>query len=74
MTPREVYPKSGAYILIIHDLSVPGTLERLLRELAAWRGRAQIEALDAACVALMIRPGLAARIATSGLPNTRCTS
>jgi hypothetical protein len=63
LTPYEVYPNSAAYILVISDLRVPGTAARLLRELEAWRGHADVEGVDDDHFALIIRPGLAGRIA-----------
>ena len=71
MTPHEVYPKSGAYILVISDLRVPGTAKRLLHELEAWRGHANLEAVDDDRFALIICPGLAGRIALQELLNKR---
>jgi hypothetical protein len=74
LTPREVYPKSGAYILVINDLRVPGTAKRLLHELEAWRGHANVGAVDDDHVALIIRPGLAGRIALQELLNKKGTA
>jgi len=59
LTTREVYPKSGTYVLVIYDLRVPGTAVRLVREIEAWRGHANVEAVDDDHFALLIRPGLA---------------
>jgi hypothetical protein len=74
LTPYEVYPKSGTYILVIYDLRVPGTAARLLRELEAWRGHANVEAVDDDHFALLIRPGLAGRIALQELLNKKGTA
>jgi hypothetical protein len=74
LTPHEVYPKSGAYILVISDLRVPGTAKRLLHELEAWRGHANVEAVDDDHVALIIRPGVAGRIAGQELLNKKGTA
>ena len=74
MTPREVYPKSGTYILVIYDLRVPGTAVRLLREIEAWRGHAEVEAVDDDHFALLIRPGLAGKIALQELLNKKGTA
>jgi hypothetical protein len=71
LTPREVYPKSGAYILVIYDLRVPGTAKRLLHELEAWRGHANVEAVDDYHFAMLIRPGLASGMALQELLNKR---
>ena len=71
LTTREVYPKGEVYLLVIHDLRVPGTLGRLLRELAAWRGRAEVEAVDSDHVLLILYPGLAGKITTPRLPNKK---
>lgn len=74
MTTREVYPNSGEYILVIYDLRVPGTAVRLLRELEAWRGHADVEGVDDDHFALLIRPGLAGRIALQELLNKKGTA
>ena len=74
MTPREVYPKSEAYILVIYDLRVPGTAVRLLREIEAWRDHAEVEAVDDDHFALLIRPGLAGKIALQELLNKKGTA
>ena len=74
MTPYEVYPNSRACILVIYDLCVPGTAKRLLRELEAWRDHANVEAVDDDHFALIIRPGLAKRIALQELLNKKGTA
>jgi len=74
LTTREVYPNSGEYILVIYDLRVPGTAVRLLRELEAWRGHADVEGVDDCHFALIIRPGLAGKITTPRLPNKKGTA
>ena len=74
MTPREVYPKSGTYILVIYNLRVPGTAVRLLREIEAWRGHANVEGVDDDHFALLIRPGLAGKIALQELLNKKGTA
>jgi hypothetical protein len=74
LTPREVYPKSGTYILVIYDLRVPGTAVRLLREIEAWRDHAEVEAVDDDHFALLIRPGLAGKIALQELLNKKGTA
>ncbi len=71
MTPYEVYLKCGAYLLVIYDLRVPGTAVRLLRELAAWRGHADVEGVDDDHFALIIRSGLAGRIALQEHQNKK---
>jgi hypothetical protein len=71
LTPHESYPKSGAYLLIVHDLRVPESAGRLLRELVAWRGYAEVEAVDNDHVALILYPGLATRTLTPGFPNKK---
>lgn len=71
MTPREVYPKDRASLLVIHDLRVPGTAGRLLRELAAWRGHAKVEAVDSDHVALILYPGIAREMRRPRLPNKK---
>ena len=74
MTPREVYPKSGTYILVIYDLRVPGTAVRLLSEIEAWGGHANVKGVDDDHFALLIRPGLAGRIALQELLNKKGTA
>jgi hypothetical protein len=74
LTPREVYPKRGAYILVIYNLRVPGTAKRLRPELESWRGHANVEAVDDDHVALIIHPGLAGRIALQELLNKKGTA
>jgi hypothetical protein len=71
LTPHEVYSKDKASLLIIYDLCVPGTAARLLRELEPWRGHANVEAVDDDHFALIIRPGLASRIALQELLNKK---
>jgi hypothetical protein len=71
LTPREVYPKDRAYLLVIYDLRIPGAAGRLRRELVAWRGYAQVEPLDSDHVALILCPGLAGEITTPRLPNEK---
>ena len=71
MTPRDVYPNSEAYILVIYDLRVPGTAVRLLREIEAWRGHADVEGVDDDHFALIIRSGLAGRIALQEHQNKK---
>jgi hypothetical protein len=71
LTPYEVYSKDKALVLIIYDLRVPGTAARLLRELEAWRGHANVEGVDDDHFALIIRPGLASRIALQDLLNKK---
>lgn len=71
MTPREVYPKDVVYLLVIHDLRVPGTAGRLRGELAAWRGHAKVEVLDSDRVMLILYPGLAGKITAPRFPNKK---
>lgn len=71
MTPHEVYPKGQTYLPVIYDLRAPATAGRLRRELVAWRGHAQIEAIDSDHVALILYPGLAGQIMTPRLPNEK---
>ena len=71
MTPHEVYSKDKASLLMIYDLRVPGTAVRLLREIEAWRGNADVEAVDDDHFALIIRPGLAGRVALQELLNKK---
>jgi hypothetical protein len=74
LTTREVYPKSGTYVLVIYDLRVPGTAVRLVREIEAWRGHANVEAVDDDHFALIIRPGLAGKMALQEHLNKKGTA
>ena len=74
MTPYGVYPKSGTYILVVNNLRVPRTAARLLGDIEAWRGHANVEGVDNDHFALIIRPGLAGRMALQELLNKKGTA
>jgi len=74
LTRYEIYSKSGAYLLVIYDVRFPGTAKRLLHELEAWQDHADVEAVDDDHFALLIRPGLAGRIAVQELLNKKGTA
>lgn len=73
LTSDRAYRNSGEYTLIVFDLRVPGTAERLRRELSAWKGSATVEVIDGDRRALIVRPGLARGITSRGLPNEDTT-
>ena len=63
MTPRRDYRNSGESTLVRFDLRIPGSVERLRRERAAWREHADIELLDLDHAVLILRPRAAGRLA-----------
>ena len=53
------YPRDWRQCLVIvFDLRVPGVVERLQEENAAWRDNGHVEALDLDHHALIVRPGV----------------
>jgi hypothetical protein len=64
LTPKRDYRNSGEYTLVLFDLRVPGSVERLHSERAAWREHADIELLDFEHAVLVVRPGTARRLAS----------
>jgi hypothetical protein len=64
LTPNRDYRSSEEYTLVIFDLRVPGGVERLDSERAAWREYADIELLDFDHAILIVRPGTARRLAS----------
>jgi hypothetical protein len=62
MTTTTFRPDSRPYELVVFDVRVPGTVERLLSERAAWGEDAAIELLDPDHAVLIVRAGSAARI------------
>ena len=63
LTPKTLYPSSSQYIIILFDLRLPGTAQRLDRERAAWQAQSDTESLDENHVALLVQPGGARRLA-----------
>ncbi len=63
MTPDRAYPNHRGYTLVIFNLRVPGSVERLHRERAAWRAYADVEMLGYDHAILIVRPGAAQRAA-----------
>ena len=45
-TLKTVCPSSSQYIIVLFDLRLPGTADRLDRERAAWQAQSDTEALD----------------------------
>jgi hypothetical protein len=64
LAPRRAYCNSSEFTLIIFDLRVPSSSERLHSEYAAWREYADIEMLDYDHAILIVRPGAARRLAS----------
>ena len=60
--PKTLYPSSSEYIVVLFDLRLPGTTDRLARERAAWHAQSDIEALDENHVVLLVWPGGARRL------------
>ena len=60
--PKTLYPSSSEYIIVLFDLRLPGTADRLDRERAAWQAQSDIEALDENHFVLLVRPGGARRL------------
>jgi hypothetical protein len=44
-------------MIVLFDLRLPGTADRLERECAAWQAQSDIEALDENHFVLLVRPG-----------------
>jgi len=60
--PTALYPSSSEYIVVLFDLRLPGTADRLERECAAWQAQSFIEALDENHFVLLVWPGGARRL------------
>ena len=60
--PKTLYANYSNYILVLFDLRLPGTADRLDRERAAWQAQNDIEALDEDHLVLLMRPGGARRL------------
>jgi hypothetical protein len=58
---KALYKEIARCLVFLFDLRRPGALQRLRRELSAWRGRARVEKPDDGYVALVVRPGGATR-------------
>jgi hypothetical protein len=61
--PKALYPSSSQCIVVLFDLRLPGTTDRLAREREAWQAQSDTEALDENHFALLVRPGGARRLA-----------
>jgi hypothetical protein len=59
----QILPDSGKYLIVLFDLSQAEAVDRLYREWAAWREFSDSEALSENCFALILRPGVAERLA-----------
>lgn len=55
--PHQAYHSSKRFHLSIFDVRIPGAAERLHRERARWQERSDIEPLDEAHFALIVRYG-----------------
>ena len=60
--PKTLYPSSSQCIIVLFDLRLPGTANRLDRERAAWQAQCDTETLDENHVVLLARPGGARRL------------
>jgi hypothetical protein len=60
---KQLYPSSSECMVVLFDLRLPGTTERLHRERAAWQEQSDIEALDQNHFVLIVQPGGARRLA-----------
>ena len=59
----QVCPSFTKSIITLYDIRDANTVERLCRELAGWRGFANVELLDDDCATLIMWPGGARRLA-----------
>jgi hypothetical protein len=59
--PKRLYPSSSEYIIVLFDLRLPGTADRLEREREVGQAHSEIEALDENHFVLLVRPGSARR-------------
>jgi hypothetical protein len=64
LAPNKAYCNSGEFTLIIFDLRIRGSTERLHGERAAWQEHADVEMLDLNHAVLIVWPGAAGRLAT----------
>jgi hypothetical protein len=62
LAPKRAYRNSGESTLVIFDLRIPGSAERLHRERAAWREHADIEMLNLDHAVLIVWPGATGRL------------
>ena len=53
----KTFPTSSEYMVVLFDLRLPGTANRLDRERTAWQAQSDIEALDENHFVLLVRPG-----------------
>jgi hypothetical protein len=60
LAPDSVYLTHPECLVVLFDLRQPGAAESLHRQRAAWADYSDIEAVDADCFALIVRPGWAA--------------
>lgn len=61
--PKTLYPDRLECIVVLFDLRLSGTAERLHHERASWQAQSDIEALDENHFVLLVRPGGAQRLA-----------
>ncbi len=65
IAPQEIfYSEYKTEVSVLFDLRHPGTVERLSRERAAWRGFETVEHLTENHRVLIVRPGGALRLST----------
>jgi hypothetical protein len=57
LAPKEIYPSSDPYDVVLFDVRIPDVAERLQSERAAWKESGDIEALDEDHFVLIVRPG-----------------
>ncbi len=63
LTPQVSISDDAPYEMSIFNVRLPGIAGRLHRERAAWQECGDIEALDSNHYVLIVRPGLATRLA-----------
>jgi hypothetical protein len=62
LTPRQGYPISQEFTLVVFDLRIPDAAERFQRERWAWAEAGEVEMLDEDHPVLVVHPGSARRI------------
>jgi hypothetical protein len=62
LTPRQGYPISQEFTLVVFDLRLPGAAERFHRQRRAWAEAGDVEMLDEVHPVLFVKPGSAQRL------------
>jgi hypothetical protein len=62
LTPRQGYPISQEFTLVVFDLRIPGAAERFHRQRRAWAEAGDVEMLDEDHPVLIVQPGSARRL------------